>query len=207
MKLIILFFFLATSTAVLAGPSTSGGGAGIVCRSSIGFSAYSLDIYEGRVRYGINIDQFMNTDAPKIQIERAMKRIKDIDLKFYKKLKDTVEYVFENVIVLPDHVGMGVPLDVGTDFPPLLPISDAENCALMATAYWGTDNKIYLSKEILFRMNRLDQASVYLHEALYKMARDTSDAKDSFRTRKMVAYILSENSLTDVSEEFNYFIK
>ena len=190
-----------------AGPITSGGGAGIICRSNIGFTAYSLDLYEGRVRYRLNIDPFVNTDDPKLQLERTINRIKDIDLKFYQKLKDTLKYINENLVVLSDHVGMNVPLDVGTDFPPLLPMSETDNCSLMAAAYWGIDNKIYLSKEIILRMNRIDQTSVYLHEALYKMARDTSGAKDSFRTRKMVAYLLSENSLADVKDEFIYFIK
>lgn len=207
MKSIITFLILTISVVVSAGPSTSGGGAGIVCRGLSGFSAHSLDIYEGLVRYQLKIDRFVNTDDPKVQVEKATNRLKDMDLKFYQKLKDTLEYVYRNLIILQNHVGMSVPLDVGTNFPPLLPLSDTENCTLMAVAYWGVDNKIYLSKEIFFRMSRLDQASVYLHEALYKMARDTSSAKDSFRTRKMVAYLFSENSLIDVKSEFNYFMK
>jgi hypothetical protein len=169
------------------------GGVGVVCRTPKGqiLSAQMLDIFEGK-----------NMDAnPLHYAENGMDLDTRIQLatvqmvpnsKFLADFLTELSKVKANVVVLPRE-------DVG-----LTPTNDAfpalykKGCAFEQVANYMADGKIRVDREIYRHLNELNRAALYVHEAVYAVARADAGETNSIRSRKLTAQVLAQNPDTGV---------
>lgn len=188
MKL-FFFVFILFPIATLAGTITSGGGGSIVCRSIFKNikSARLLDLYEGEVRYKYDI-QTSKAD-PKIQVVAALAKLGPGG--FYQvKTQEFITSVLNKFEFLPKDLVLAAPEDLGGAYGIVLP----NGCALEGVGYYESGNSLKVAKPVYKAFSNTDRAAFIVHEALYKLARDTSEATDSSLSRQLTAALFASNS-------------
>ncbi len=155
-----------------------GGGKSIVCRDGAGAikSAEVLDLYEGRIMFGLNIQETNHPMA--LQIKKALSNIPANSrglIEFY------VDQVQKNMKVTP----------AGTQ---LLPIDDSfevivqSGCSAEQAANYYSDKMILVSGDIWGSLSETGKAALVLHEAVYASNRLVG-ATNSRQSRHIVANI------------------
>jgi hypothetical protein len=179
-----LFFLLMAMhfpVQSFAGANSSGGGPAMVCPSATDpvASAQMLDLFEGSIRY--KTPAVLSGDS--VHFERE------------------IAYLFAHSNFLPPGVGMQVPLDVGSDYAPVI----QEGCHLEAVGYYDISGELEISQTVLNKMDNTDQAAFYTHEALYKMDRLFGFATNSEETRQFNALLFSANANPLLPAQFMNF--
>jgi hypothetical protein len=173
MKRWVLFATMMISLNIYAaGAISGGGGKAVVCRDSNQkiISAETLDLYEGRVLYNLNIP---SSPLPMWQlVDRALQVVDD---------RMIYSYTY--------NVRDGMQIVHGSDLQPIdddAAVAAPHNCRLEQVANYFTDTKILINGDIWDQMSPTSQAALILHEAVYKVDRMVG-AKNSFRSRHVVA--------------------
>lgn len=186
---ILLGSIFLLSSSAFAGKETSGGGGAAVCRDSNKkiTSARLLDLYEGEVRFNYNIPQI--NQAPKEQIISVLSKINDQMLK--QLIYQTTAQVIQSSVFLPAGVGMAPTTDLGKDYAVVVP----EGCAVEPIGFYETDGTLKLSQSVYAALSQTDRAAFFVHESVYKMAREMAFRSDSSDSRKIVASLFSNNTI------------
>lgn len=198
------FVFFVFAIELLGGTSsTGGGGSAIRCERDGKSWAELTDFWEAL--YLEKLDLF-RTEAPVTdQLSDALERLKIANLLFYRDVVESFQYVNANKVYLPPPYGLKPPPDVN-------PIFDIPGCVVDGYMYYDGDRQmVYISQkndELL--VSNSDRAGGIIHEAIYKSFRDLYKDTNSVRTRRLVGWLFSKQSIQDVrpadSEMSNYLI-
>jgi hypothetical protein len=175
-KIFVTVLLLAGMQAHATGAISGGGGKGVVCRDPSGAitSAQTLDLYEGRVLYGLNIPVF-NKVTMQTQLAHALSIIP-------KSVRPLIEGYANSV-------QQNMRLVHGIDLQPIddaLVVALPQGCMAEQLANYFSDTNVVVNGDIWDRMSESDRAALILHEAVYKAAR-LYGATDSQRSRHVVA--------------------
>lgn len=182
---IVFLTSLMISAAAWAGPSTSGGGIGVLCKTLTEQKLTVLDLYEASFS-GQKL--FNSTGSLDRDMTIALQNLRklagdsrpvspdDFDY-FHETFNKSTEFVDYNLMPTGD-TGYSVPL------PP--------NCHYEQIAiYQDHNDKLIVNKSLWQHLSTLDQAALYYHEAIYKMQR-VAFYVDSAQTRRMVRELFLE---------------
>lgn len=195
MKRLSILLLMGFASACLArtGNENGGGGASVVCRNadkSI-ISAETLDLYEGRNIYGLNIAE-PGGDIPSI--------IEELKMRLRNSLEQPEIHLFpliDRVQSILKFTGQDAVL---TPIDDVLPIALPANCAIEQLANYVDDDLLVVQKTIWDALSNAQRAALILHEAIYRLER-YSGAKSSRRTRRIVASIFSDSKFESVTAE------
>lgn len=182
--LMAMLLVVATTLTALAGDKGNGGYS-VVCRDSNGriTSAELLDIYEGKILYNLN---YSNNE---IEIDSliyiALNRTTE-NVSFYGKLSREIEHVRENTVFIPN----GHELELTEDAFPLI---KRKGCEFEQLANYTLDNQLIISEEIYSKLDNLNKAALFIHEAVYAIRRKALNEDSSFFSRKLTAHLMSSS--------------
>lgn len=188
MKSAIAFaLLLSASTGAYAGPSSSGGGPSIICNGPEGKvqTAQMLDLYEGQIRYGLAIPTLPTPGAA--QLQAAFDRLTAYDWFVASDVQAALVDISSKVAFLPDGVIMAPGVDLGDSYAAVVP----DGCELAYAGYYEADGTLRISRTIFDKLDETDKAALFLHEAIYKVARELGEDTDSLATREINAYLFS----------------
>jgi hypothetical protein len=194
-----LFFWTALCMAIapaklaLAG-AAGHGGAAVVCASS----AEMLDLYEGSNVYGLTFTQ-PTSGTPAAVANAVLNKLNNYPA-FKALLKQEIAGVLENARVM-DIGAQNIPTD------DVFPIITHAGCSITTAAMYVNNEDIILVDNGIFNsFNVLNQAALYLHEAVFKIAREHGNALNSIAARKITAYLLSNGGdFTSINREITAF--
>ncbi len=186
MKYIALFLGLA-ATSVASAEKVGNGGVAVVCRDGQGkiSSAETLDLFEGRNQFGLRyIDSNLAAETL-----TALAQIKMVgNNSFLTQFRSTLSEVRAAIVFLPRGVGLSPTDDA-------FPAITKKGCALEQLAnFVDTDSKIYVDEEIFRSLSPVDQAALFMHETVYRVARVNQKDTSSVRSRKLTAQLLASNA-------------
>ncbi|MBC7753605.1 MAG: hypothetical protein H7Z71_05155 [Moraxellaceae bacterium] len=190
---------LFKSLIVIAGGESSGGGGAAVCRDNNKkiISAQLLDLYEGTVRFNYNIPR--SSSPVKDQILGILSKIDDP--MFKQLIKQTTVQVLESSVFLPSGVGMAPTTDLGAEYAVVVP----EGCAIEPIGFYEFDGSLKLSRSVYQALSETDRAAFFIHESIYKIARDLAFKRESSASRKTVAALFTLNLELGNSELYQLF--
>lgn len=167
-----------------AGVISGGGGKGVVCRFPAGNieTAETLDLYEGRVLFGLQ-SPIESNEPYAVQVAQALERIPVVSrgaIEVYANL------VLKNLRFAP--VGSEL-TPINDSFEAVLP----KNCKAEQLANYYNDKLILVSEEIWQKLSETNKAALILHEAVYAAER-IHGATDSRRTRHVVASLFDQKT-------------
>ncbi|MBI2606758.1 MAG: hypothetical protein HYW49_11835 [Deltaproteobacteria bacterium] len=190
-----LAMFAALAAVAAPGPSFAGkggsgrdvgnGGLAVVCRDSEGAIdiVEVLDLFEGRSQYGLNIPEG-KWDVDTL-LESAIVRLKSRQ-DFQRGVQAELAHVRSNLKKLPKNVRL---LNIDDAFPLVI----MPPCKFEQLAAYARDGKIYLDSELHKALTKTQEAALYLHEAIYKVAR-YHGAANSVQARKLNAHLFTETA-------------
>jgi hypothetical protein len=177
-------WILTTNLAFASsGGVDGGGGKGVVCRNKSGkiTSAEALDLYEGRVMWGLNIKK--STAPMEQQIQHALAVIPETSRLL---IESRADIILKKMRLTPPGTQL---LPVEDSFEVLLP----RGCAGEQLANYYNDNLILISGDIWAQLSQTDRAALILHEAVYAVNR-MAQASDSRQSRHVVANIFADGT-------------
>jgi hypothetical protein len=200
-QLLCLFTLIFTLLpAAYAGGSQSdggNGGGGFVCREENGAikSVEILDLFEGQLPpTNLIFDSNQNLDDYLTQAQFLMESNPSFLASFQRELIR----VRRNIIPMPDYVELELTNDDLRKF-------NQKNCKFIQIANYADHGRIYVNQEIynyLLHYNSLNLAALYIHEAVYSLARSNVKDTDSTRSRQLTAQLLAVNSSSRIIESF-----
>jgi hypothetical protein len=166
------------------------GGAAIVCQTE----AQMLDLFEGENVYGLGFTAIQAASAAEIA-EAVLKKLNAYPT-FKTLLSEELAGVFKNARILNTDT-RNIPTD------DVNPIVTRAGCEIKPAAVYVKDQSIILIDRAIFSaFDVKNQAALYLHEAVYKIARDHVKASNSVTARKITAYLMSDTSdLSEISSD------
>ncbi len=203
-KYVWIVGMMAMALTTHAGSSGSGshGGIGVVCRDSNGItSAELLDLFEARSE-----SPFYEFSSEKGSVEENIQAV------FEKLSQNQINGAIGDIMVETIQKGLSF---VKRDFTPLakdvglvLDLSDSlpltmkknnpgEDCAFKQIANYETNGKLNVDMEIYNKLSHSHQAALKIHEALYKVVRQSKDIVTTKQIRKLVGAVFSSNSKDD----------
>jgi hypothetical protein len=177
------------------GPGSDGGGKAVVCRNKGKIaSAEILDLFEARNLYNLKA----MPEVPSVTVDGIVSAAK-------KKLEHSVDQpeieLFPEIDKIPSLMHLVKPqaiLNAVDDAGPVAtPDKLKKNCKLEQLANYTSENDLFVNEEIWKELDNRNKAALILHEGIYKFER-TYGAKDSRRSRKVVAYAMSTTDFEDV---------
>ncbi|MCB0367933.1 MAG: hypothetical protein KDD45_00480 [Bdellovibrionales bacterium] len=183
-KLIFITLTILISEFIFAGAISGGGGQGIVCRDVKGniTSAQSMDLYEGRIVYGLHIST--NATPFQTQAKLAVSTI-------VSPVGRLIEYYSEQIQKYMRIMPVGVQLQPINDS--LDVIIPPKGCAIEQLANYYNDKNILISGDIWNALSETDRAALILHEAVYATNRIVG-ATDSRQSRHVVASLFDPST-------------
>lgn len=187
MKSILLIGSLLLSSLTFAGEKGNGGGVHL-CPSLGTVEMY--DLYEGYARYDVaRTQKVLSVDE---YLAQALEKLRGVSPRFEKLVRNKIQYLKSGHIIFRK----GIRLTLSDDANILM---TDEGCSYEQMANWDNLSEgIIVKKEYFDRLQDLDKAALYLHEAIYKVARDLFDVKNSDLTRKLVGLTLSDEKLNSL---------
>lgn len=194
MKFLILILLLSISSSVFAKGGGNGGGVH-VCGDK-----YELyDFYEGRDPRGHNI-RIWKSDR-KLSRDQYITMALDHIRRDIPQVADKVATLVQKILATPEK-------ELFAKIRILI-INDAtitvmgEGCRYKQAANWDERfGKLFISKEIYKKLDPMNQAGLIVHEAVYKLSRETKVATEtSDAVREVVARIFSDEKLTEKDSE------
>ncbi len=170
----------------LAGEVNNGGG-GHVCDQNVEL----YDLFEGHHPQIHNIKTWkhQNEKAKEFYLDKALRRLRVAQPKLYKEFKrelDGILNIPNNELVLP----IDIPIINDADIPFV-----EEGCEYKQLANWNDRlNKLYFSQSLYKKLDELNKAALFYHEAAYKIARNHG-ATNSDGVRKFVAESFSDQDI------------
>lgn len=191
MNKVLITSLLLSSMSVFAADGAGGGNGGGVHLCSNG-KVQMYDVYEGFTRYNLSVTKDQTTVDG--YINKALAKIHGQFPGVGARIAAQVKYLRqEGHLLLRSNLNMRLIDDAN------ILVTD-EGCRYAQLANWDDkSNNVLVKKEIFDRLDTANQAALYLHEAIYKVARDFYSARNSDDVRKTVAEAM------DNSAEFSYF--
>ena len=207
--LFVLIFILFTQHS-FAGPITSGGGKGVVCRDLKGkiASVELLDLWEARVLYK---RQILISDAPvKTQVNQALENLKHSlelsELSVGEAIYSPSEHFLflartniepflnqqQNLLFL-----RGVTLNLTDDS---YEVARPSNCTIeQVVTYVDSSSKpqIVINQDLFEMMDLTNRSALIVHEAFYAVMRSNFQEMNSLRSRRAVGYVFSGQSFIE----------
>ena len=174
-----------------AGGVDGGGGKSIVCRDTAGAikSAEVLDLYEGRVLFGLNIQE--SNEPRTTQIKNALNAI---PVNSRGLIEVYVNQVQKNMKITPAGTQL---LQIDDSFEVIVP----NGCAAEQAANYYNDKMILVSGDIWASLSETGKAALILHEAVYAANRIVG-ATNSRQSRHIVANIFDPSTKwTDIKDQ------
>lgn len=183
-RYIMGLILMALTMTAFAGDKGNGGYS-LVCRNENGKinSAELLDIYEGKILH--NLDYQNNDLEVDSLILVALNRTAEND-SFYGKMARELEHIQKNTIFVPE----GHELELTED---AFPIIKKKGCEFEQLANYTVDEKLVISEEIYNKLDNLNKAALYIHEAVFAIRRKALNETSSFNSRKLTAHLISSN--------------
>lgn len=178
MKTLLVAFVLLTGAA-FAKEGGNGGGVHLCENGKIEM----YDLYEGYTRYNLTFPQ--KDMSVEEHLERAMVKAEKFHPGYGRDLRKTVKYLFnEGHLLLRNNLRMELIKDAN------ILVTD-NDCSYAQLANWDdVSNNVLVKKEYFDRLSNLGKAALYLHEAVYSLARDYGDVT-SDKSRRTNAELLS----------------
>lgn len=194
MKLLLLTLLL---TASFSGFTKEGGNGGGVHVCGNKYELY--DFFEGRDPRGHNIkiwksDRRLSRDA---YIKKAQAHIvRDIP-----EVADKVAAMVQKILATPESQ-LFAEITIPVIFDANITII-GDGCRYEQAANWDERfGKLFISREIFGKLDSMNQAGLIVHEAIYKLSRETKVANEtSDAVREVVARIFSDEKLTEKDSE------
>lgn len=186
MKFLTFLFVIATSLIAHAGGEKGNGGYSIVCRddNEIITSAELLDIYEGRMIYRRNYPVQQKSIEEFIKLGRS--RLSENHLYFQGKLDKQLAIVEKSIVLVPEGNILNETEDA---FPPI----KKKGCKFEQVANFTDGGELIIAQEIFDRLDNLNKAALYLHEAIYLIRRKAVGDTNSQVTRRIVSQLIASN--------------
>lgn len=187
--------------AAKGGGKEGSGGSTVVCRDATGAiqSVEFLDLYEGQEEYRLNIEKKSGTAEEQA---RAMeKRLLLADPDYFAPFRKELDFILERKNVLDKGVGVNPVYD---SFPTLF----KKDCKIEQLANYKGNGVVHIDGDFWEKMGETDRAALYVHEAVYKLIRDTEPvlAKDSAKARIITGHLFSDLSDTAFVRAYDRFI-
>lgn len=195
MRTLIIIMLILSSFSLSAKEGGNGGGT-----HDCGTTIELYDFFEGRDPRQWNLPVW-NVD-PKLSVDDYLAKAMD-------HIKNDIPDVFERVNSMLTTLRMRSYNDLVVDIEIPL-IQDVvendddvffvnEGCSYVQAANWNERfKKVYFSKAIFERLDNMSKAGLYIHEAIYKISRDSHVAvNSSHKVRLVVAKIFSSQALTE----------
>ena len=188
-KLLVVVSMMLLSVEVFASKDVGNGGGVHVCQDG---RIEVYDIYEGFTRY--NLTPTRNRKTVDEYLEKAVYKIRSQYPGVGYRVGKYVDYLRkEGHFLLRNNLNLYLIEDAN------ILVTDV-GCKYQQLANWDDRSENVLVKNEFFqRLDTLNQAAIFLHEAVYKVARDYYHDNDSDDSRRIVAEALSdEASFTDL---------
>jgi hypothetical protein len=195
MKFSLLLLTLTLSLSSFASKEGGNGGGVLVC----GKKMELYDFYEGQSPRGHNL-QLWKVDKKLTMNDYIQKALAHIQ----KDIPEVQGLVSEMVTKILSTKPEDLFIDNSFPFIPDANISLVEkDCRYQQAANWNERfHKLFISEEIFQKLNSMNQAGLILHEAIYKLSRDTEVAtENSDLVREVVAKVFSEVKLTQADSQ------
>lgn len=179
MKTFLLSSLLMMSSLAFAGDRGNGGGVHLCDDGKIEM----YDIYEGFTRHGLAYPQ---TEMSMLEhIERALAKADKFHPAYGISLRKKVKYLLnEGHLLLRTKLQMELIEDAN------ILVTDV-GCRYAQLANWDDfSNNVLVKKEYFDRLSNLSKAALYVHEAIYSLAREAGEWT-SDNSRKTTAELLS----------------
>lgn len=194
MKLLLLSLMLAASFSGFTKEGGNGGGVH-VCGNK-----YELyDFFEGRDPRGHNINVWKS--EKRISKDKYILRALNHVARDIPEVSDKVVAMVNKILAIPEkelfaEISIPVIYDVN-------PTVIGEGCHYQQAANWDERfGKLFISKEVYKKLDSMNQAGLIIHEAIYKLSRETKVANEtSDAVREVVARIFSDEKLTEKDSE------
>jgi hypothetical protein len=181
----------------LAGQERGNGGGAWICRENDNAIRWAelVDLYEGKVEFNLTIpkpfDLTMDQQLRAVE-EKINQAAPDVFL-VYEFYRDEVKKAARML--------SNARLEVVDDaLYRLLPLE--ESCMEGHLTYEQVANYtnygvILINQRIYDKLTATDQAALWVHEAIYKMFRETRSDQNSVRTRELIAHLFSTTDVND----------
>jgi hypothetical protein len=181
-----------TANAFVGGDHSGGGGA-IVCRDSSGTiqSAELLDLWEVEPKYRV----FRTNEDVETQTAHALEKLRTFNPGFAEAV--TTQLAMNETIVeeVPANREVAPPTDAENNLQEI-------GCKLEGVAKFDdVSNALFFEQRIIPFMPNTDQAALKLHEAIYRLLRETEHAQNSIKARMLVAYLFTDKPWHDIPWE------
>jgi len=177
----IIAIFFASFTFANAGDKVGGGGAAVVCGKSGGKAASVklLDLYQAELEGKLTIVR--SALSKEVQIRKALQHIQ-------KYLAFDVTEAIQRIKIdyLAPNIRLNQPYDLGSTA-----VQIEDGCTLEWVAYYDTTDRLQIVTKYFNQMSMTDKAALFVHEGIYKLAREKSDETNSERSRRIVGLIFS----------------
>lgn len=202
-KVSVVMFLMAlvqsAHGAILDGPSSSGGGAALVCRTSAGQIGYSqvLDLYEAQTVFGLQLIRASGSVAADYLWAAANTYRLQGHPELAESEQDSIAeglQRFFSIVHLTDPGTKLTPLNDLGETPPL-----PAGCAIEQLAIFHDEAPQYveIDSEIWNSLDSVNRAALASHEAYYAWER-TLRERTSKSTRSFVGHIYAANGVVPV---------
>lgn len=196
----------SSSDQRIEGTINGGGGTGVLCEKDGKKTLEVLDLYEGRVLYGLTrratpIDE---NDAIKTLATLLANHYAENDFIFSdeavrasrdKVARDATEKLIRKVVQERMHF-----VESDKDLKYTQDVSDAiaeQGCKLVQIATYYNESVILVNRRYWSMLDWTGKMAIYAHEPIFRHAR-SNGAKTSVETRKFVAHLLSAQGVTPI---------
>lgn len=194
MKTLILMTLISLSPNAFAkGGMSGGGGVGVVCRDSKDKikSVETLDLFEAREIHKLKIKPTKDkVDEALAKVRTKLKNSMDQpEFHLFPKIDEMQKmwrFVGDNVVLKPTEDSAAVALP--------------KNCQLEQIATYVDNELLLVKKEFWDNLDVINKVALILHEAIYRLDR-YDGATNSWRTRKIVSYLLSDSKFEAVDAD------
>jgi hypothetical protein len=129
-------------------------------------------------------------DAIDSQIDRAMQRLAAVAPDFAEKAARALAHVRKHVMNIPEGTYVMPPTDTRIRFLPI-------GCQQIGFgAYDDKLDNLVIDPTVAKASTKTDFAGLIVHEAVYKALRETENAQDSWKARRIVGLIFAEGPFT-----------
>lgn len=176
----------------VSGGKEGHGGVSIVCRtpSDAIKSVELLDTFEGNNQYNLKIGG--SALPPEDQVEQAQTRLAsrpDLLDEFQTELAN----VQAHIQFLKGEVGLNPTDDA-------FPVIKKKSCRYEQLAVYTDSGQVLVDSELYGFLSTTDQAALYVHETIFKMARSRGETS-SVTSRKLTAYMFTRPNQPNVTKE------
>lgn len=191
MKLLLPTFLLLCSQLAAASGGGGNGGGVHFCTKRTQQELY--DVYEGKARYGLSLDESKSFDETLVT---ALTKVRTQNFQLSLRLKMMIDKIKD-----PAFMMISKDLD-------LITVKDAhvlmkrQGCSYKQLANWDDrTDRLFVNGTIYKTLSGFHRAAFIIHEAIYKLDRLQNNAQDSDRSRQIVAEILSTRKKSEALNE------